>query len=102
MSDRGMKKWAPYASLIEQKGTIYMMKKERSKIKKPSLSEEQASLINDILLKSHGKTLIIRFYEKGFIYEDRFVVKKMDLDQKKLICDRHTIDFNQLLHLEII
>jgi hypothetical protein len=102
MSDRGMKKWAPYASLIEQKGTINMMKKERSKIKKPLLSQEQASLINDILLKSNGKSLIIRFYEQGFIYEDRFFVKKIDLDHKKLICDRHTIDFNQLLNLEII
>jgi hypothetical protein len=102
VSDRGMKKWAPYASLIEQKGTIHSMKKDRTKVKKPLLSQEQASSINDILLKSHGKTLMIRFYEQGFIYEDRFVVKKIDLDYKKLICDRQTINFNQLLNLEII
>jgi len=30
MSDRGMKKWAAYASLIEQKGTIVRMKQSKA------------------------------------------------------------------------
>ena len=41
MSDRGMKKWAPYKSLNEQWSTLDQIKKEEIK-EKPKISNEKA------------------------------------------------------------
>ena len=45
MSDRGMKKFAPYASLIEQNDYLERMRYEKNKIEKPKLSSEKAEEI---------------------------------------------------------
>ena len=55
MSDRGMKKWAPYKSLIEQDVYLNKMKKEKEKISKPIISSEEAENINEILTNYHGE-----------------------------------------------
>jgi antitoxin component YwqK of YwqJK toxin-antitoxin module len=68
MSDRGMKKWAPYASLIEQKGTIRRMKHARSQSPKPLLSSDRAQELNEIILMSLGKNIIVQWYENGQIW----------------------------------
>ena len=65
MSDRGMKKWAPYASLIEQKGTMNRMKTNRLKMQKPLLSSEAAEAINRGLLENIGKTIHLTYFEDG-------------------------------------
>ncbi len=67
--DRGMKKWAPYASLIEQKDYLYRMRKNRDRISKPLLSSEQAQEINDLLLNHHGDLFVFRYFHDGYIYE---------------------------------
>jgi hypothetical protein len=82
MSDRGMKKWAPYASLIEQKGTIRRMKQSRSHTPKPLLSSDRAQELNEMILMSLGKTILVQWYEEGHINECTTVVTKLDLDQK--------------------
>ena len=46
MSDRGMKKWAPYKSLIEQEVFINKMRVNKSKIEKPILCDEEMDKIN--------------------------------------------------------
>ena len=35
MSDRGMKKWAPFSSLIEQSTCLEEMRYQKNKIEKP-------------------------------------------------------------------
>ena len=49
MSDRGMKKWAPYKSLPEQDPHLINTKKNKTKIDKPLISSEEAEVINEIL-----------------------------------------------------
>jgi hypothetical protein len=65
MSDRGMKKWAPYASLIEQKGTMNRMKSNRTKQNKPLLSSEAADAINRALFENMGKVVQILYFDNG-------------------------------------
>ena len=62
MSDRGMKKWAPYASLIEQKSTIAKMKNHRVQVKKPQLSQDMAHEINDCLLRAKDQHVVIDYF----------------------------------------
>ena len=64
MSDRGMKKWAPYKSLNEQWSTLDQIKKEEIK-EKPKISNEKAEEINDILVNYEGQELTIRYFRKG-------------------------------------
>ena len=49
MSDRGMKKWAPFSSLIEQSTCLEEMRYQKNKIEKPLISIEKAREINEIL-----------------------------------------------------
>ncbi len=67
MSDRGMKKWAPYASLIEQKGTLGAMMHNRQKVARPHLSSDQAVFIERRLVDYGGETLTITYFDDGFI-----------------------------------
>ena len=42
MSDRGIKKWAPYKSLTEQDFTLKEHKEKEEKLEKPTISTEFA------------------------------------------------------------
>ncbi len=46
MSDRGMKKWAPYKTLQEQWTTLDDVYESDERVEKPKLSNEEAEEIN--------------------------------------------------------
>ena len=68
MSDRGMKKWAPYSSLIEQATCLEEMKYQRNKIEKPILTQDQKDKI-EYALQSYqkGQIVKIKFFNDGYI-----------------------------------
>jgi hypothetical protein len=101
MSDRGMKKWAPYASLIEQKGTMQRMKQQRGKAAKPLLSNEAAEELNRNLLESIGKDVIIDYFEKGERKTIKTVVIRLNLDEKMVKTQDGNLPFSSLLKVEI-
>lgn len=73
-----MKKWAPYASLIEQKDYLYRMRQNRERVSKPLLSSEQAQEINDLLLNHRGDLLMFRYFQDGYIYEVQQKILSLD------------------------
>ena len=83
--DRGMKKWAPYKSLVEQEKYIHAMQKEKNKIPKPLLSNDEAERINDILVHYHGQALTIQKYEDGEIKVIETIIRKIDVENRCLI-----------------
>ena len=101
MSERGMKKWAPYASLIEQKSTIVRMKESKTRIEKPLLSEDQAGLINAKLLVAKEQWIAIGYFEDGKRIREIGRVKKINFDEKWLKINEKTIYFSSILDLEI-
>jgi hypothetical protein len=101
MSERGMKKWAPYASLIEQKGTIQQMKQQRARITKPLLSQEMAMEINGQLLQSKGQHVHLTFFENQNKKILKGVVEKIDFDQKWLTINQKTVTFRSILSMKI-
>jgi hypothetical protein len=102
MSDRGMKKWAPYASLIEQKGTIRRMKQSRNQSPKPLLSSDRAQELNETILMSLGQSIIVQWYEDGQVNECTTVVTKLDLDQKIMKTTHRTIVLSSIINIRLI
>ena len=50
MSDRGMKKWAPYKSLVEQEKYLKKAHDDNEKIERPILSSDEMEEINEKLV----------------------------------------------------
>ncbi len=101
MSDRGMKKWAPYASLIEQKGTIAKMKNHREKVKKPQLSQEMANEINEGLLRAKNQNVVIDYFFQGSKHRLAGPVTKINYEQKWLMIEEFKLAFALILSIRI-
>ena len=91
MSDRGMKKWAPYKTLQEQWDTLDNLHSSNEKIEKPKISNEQAEEINDILVNYHGQELEIIYYKSGRLLKEKSTIKKIDAFERKLVLDNSKI-----------
>ena len=102
MSDRGMKKWAPFSSLIEQATCLEEMKYQRNKIAKPVLTEDQIEKINYVLQSyKKGQIVNIKFYNDGYLYVVSTSIKRIDLENMKLILEKGKLDFSNLIDIEI-
>ena len=100
MSDRGMKKWAPYKSLTEQFEHIHTLREDRNKIEKPTISNEKAEEINSILLNHNGRELIFTIYIKGKIYKYIGVIKRIDtLEKNILLTDKTKIYLKDIIDI---
>jgi uncharacterized protein YpmB len=102
MKDRGMKKWAPFASLIEQKKSLHTMHQQRKKIAQPILSEDQAQAINDTLLVAKQKLCHLQYYDDGVIYALNTTIKVIDLVYKTIRFEDTTIPIQAILAIRLI
>ena len=91
MSDRGMKKWAPYKSLNEQWSTLDDLHNKEKLVEKPKISNEEAEAINDILVNYHGQELEFFYYKKGQILKEKGTIRKIDTLDRKIILDNKVI-----------
>lgn len=99
MSDRGMKKWAPFSSLIEQSTCLEKMKYEKNKIDKPLISSDRAEKINQILVNYAGQEVEIKYYYDGYIYTIITTIKRIDKEYKKLVLPSGTLSFKDIIDL---
>ena len=101
MSDRGMKKWAPYSSLIEQATCLEEMKYQRNKIAKPLLTEDQIEKINYVLQSyKKGEAVKIKFYSDGYLYEIETAIKRIDLENKVLVLENGKLKFENIIDID--
>lgn len=85
MGDRGMKKWLPFNSLIEQDIYLREMLYEKYKVPKPQVSVEQARKIDRLLKEYDGtSSLTIKIYLDGYLYKYEGKIDYID-KQKRLI-----------------
>ena len=84
MSDRGIKKWAPYKTLQEQWSTLDDIHESEQLVEKPKLSTEQAEEINDKLVNYDGEELEFYYYKKGRILKEKSTIKKIDAFERKI------------------
>ena len=101
MSERGMKKWAPYKSLVEQEKYLKKAHNDNNKQVRPQLSSDEAENINEILVNYHGEELVISYWRNEQINTITTILKKIDPINKKIVLmDRKTISFQELIHIE--
>ena len=101
MSERGMKKWAPYKSLVEQEKYLKKAKQNNNVQVRPQISSDEAENINEILVNYHGEELLISYWRNGTINTVSSVLMKIDPENKKIVLpERRTIYFKELISLE--
>ena len=101
MSDRGMKKWAPFSSLIEQATCLEEMKYQRNKISKPVLTEDQIEKINYVLQSyKKGQIVKIKFFHDGYLYETNTTIKRIDLENRILVLENGKLEFINLIDID--
>ena len=103
MSERGMKKWAPYKSLIEQEKYLNKLHETNQRTEKHQISSDEAELINEVLVNYQGEELQIIYWKNNKIDTISTILKKIDPENKKIVLqDRRTISFNEIIKLERI
>ena len=101
MSHRGMKKWAPFSSLIEQATCLEQMKYQRNKISKPILTDDQKEKINYILQSyKKGQIVKIKFFYDGYLYETNTTIKRIDLENRVLVVENGKLEFSNLIDID--
>lgn len=101
MSDRGMKKWAPFSSLIEQATCLEEMKYQRNKIEKPILTDDQKEKIEYVLQSyKKGQTVKIKFYNDGYLYVIETQIKRIDIENRSLILTNGKLRFENLIDID--
>ena len=100
MSERGMKKWAPYKSLIEQEKYLKKASQKNEKQERPQISSDEAENINEILVNYHGEKLEITYWRNEKINTISSILVKIDPENKKIVLpERRTIYFKELISL---
>lgn len=99
MSNRGMVKFAPFKSLIEQAECLQQMRYKKNKISRPIISQDQKAKINAILSDYHGETLKFTFFNDGYLYEFSKPIKKIDLDKKVLVFEEGELRFIDIVDI---
>ena len=103
MSERGMKKWAPYKSLPEQEKYLKKLKEGQEKVERPVMSSDEMEEINEILVNYAGEEVLIAYWRNEKINSVITTIKKIDVDNKKIVLpDRKTIYFHEFIKLERI
>ena len=103
MSDRGIKKWAPYKTLETQDFTLKEHKEREEKIEKPTISAEFAEEINNILVNYSGELLRIKYFKNGKILEVVEKIKRIDPIEKKLVLfSKRSIMISEIVFIELV
>lgn len=101
MQDRGMKKYLPFSSLVEQKEYLDKMLYEKRKIDKPKISTEQAEKINYIL-KNYIKGEIYNFslYVDGYLYNYKGTILNINLNKRLIYFKDFYLPINAIINIE--
>ena len=101
MSERGMKKWAPYKSLIEQEKYLKKASQNNEKQVRPQISSDAAEEINKILVNYHGEEVEISYWRNEKINTISTILSKIDGVNKKIVLsERRTIYFKELISIK--
>lgn len=100
--DRGIIKWQPFNSVTPSSSIINKIIKEKQKINKPILSEEQFENIQNSLLEAYNNEIQtnIEYYKNGIILKESTIIKILDLSHNRIILNTNKIIyFNQIIKI---
>ena len=100
MKDRGMMKWAPYKSLDQQADYLAKMAYEKGKKGRPTLSNEEAEEINELLVHYHDELVKVHYFRDGYVYEETGPLNEINKIYKLLKINDLVIYFKDIISLE--
>jgi len=85
---RGMVKWTPFAAMPEQFAGIREIIKDKTKVERPTLTQDEQELIENTLLCSllSEEEILITYYEDGFLLTSYMTVIDIDPLNKSILC----------------
>lgn len=83
-NERGMVKYAPYQSLVEQGTYLRRMRAEKQRVEKKILFPDEAEEINEILMEYQGGDIELSWWKNGKIYTYCGKILKIDPQNKTL------------------
>lgn len=101
MSDRGIKKWAPYKALVEQGYALNNLMSSKEKVDKPHISSDKAEEINEVLVNYHNQEVNISYWRNGYLYKEKTTISIDAFNRKiTLLNTNKNIFLNELTSLE--
>lgn len=102
MEDRGMIKWQPFNSLINGNEVINSILKEKEKIKKPIISEEEKNEIEAKIIDAYFTQIIVNitYFKNGNLTKVEGRIKKIDQVYKLVYLNELKLLFNQIISIE--
>lgn len=85
---RGMVKWSPFAAIPEQFAGIREIVREKNKVTRPILTNDEKELIENMLLCSllSEEEILITYYEDGYLLSSYMTVVDIDPSNSAVIC----------------
>lgn len=102
MEDRGIIKWQPFNSLINGNEVINSILKEKAKIKKPIISEEEKKEIEAKIIDAYFTQIIVNitYFKNGNLTKVEGRIKKIDQVYKLVYLNELKLLFNQIISIE--
>lgn len=97
--DRGMIKWMPFNSVVSNKEVLVSIMKEKSKVNKPIISDDEKNVIEEAIIDAFymQNKVNITYYKNGYIYGYNGKIKKIDSSNKLIYLTNYRILFNQII-----
>ncbi|PGZ69837.1 YolD-like family protein [Bacillus sp. AFS029637] len=104
---REMVKFTPFAAMPEQFAGIREIIKEKNKVTRPILTDEEKELIGNMLLCSllSEKEILITYYEDGYLLSSYMTVVGIDQQNSAVICtdafrNKMTLRFSNIIDIK--
>ncbi len=83
-----MVKWTPFAAMPEQFAGIREIVKEKTKVERPTLTQDEQERIENMLLCSlvSEEEIMITYYEDGYLLSSYMTVVDIDPSNSAVVC----------------
>ena len=99
---RGMVKYAPYQSLVEQGKALSKMRYDKQRTPKRLLSSDAAEEINELLIHYQSEPVVVVFWRNGFFYEERGIIQRIDAQRKRIQINGMFVQFQEFQSIKRI
>ena len=98
-NDRGMVRYAPYQSLVEQSLYLAKMRQNRAKTEKKSLFCDEMEEINEILVHYQGEPVLLVYWRDGYERQEQGTIQKIDPYRQALCINDTWVAFRCIVSL---
>lgn len=100
MIDRGIIKWQPFDSIIPSTEIKKYLSKQKNKITKPNISDDQKNIIEEKILEAWHNNICIKivYFKNNQLYKlEKKILKIISVNKKIIFEDYSFIYFDQIL-----